>query len=87
MPPKLRRPAAAKARAKVAAAPDPGARVRRRLRRPAAHEEAVGEEPRGGARALLRGELEEANKVPLDQLAVGTHLVFEGTYWGAQCRL
>jgi hypothetical protein len=81
MPPKLRRPAAAKGAGK--AAPVRGARVVRGLRRPAGV--AVEERVQDTEAQFLGGEFVEASQAPVRQLSAGILLVVEGEYWGGQC--
>lgn len=79
MPPKVRRPAAAKAAPKGAAAPKRRGRVRA-IRRPGI----AGEEERGEEKtSLLGGEVVAADRIPLEEFTEDLAVVVNGTYYGA----
>lgn len=80
MPPRVRRPAAAKAKV----APERGARAPRR--RPSRAEEDRPVEPvETVEEKWRRGECIEADKVPLGLLEEGRTIVIQGGYWGGEC--
>lgn len=84
MPPKVRRPAAAKA-AVAKPPPRPGRRAVRR--RPAAEERPAPEEGSNPKNSFDKGEFLEAHLVPLGWLAEKQEVIAEGLYRGIPCKV